>query len=441
MEAQELISTQVPKLIRQIECQPVTILERHPELLIQRAVLEMMLDQMPCLRSYRSNTRSIALRNQFDSARDKSLNHLRALLGFICYALGYALLECGAFASAAALFTQALELYERANDQMHAALVEYDLGTLYVQSKKCEEALTHLQRARQRFQRAHAVIEPSVIALNTTSAAIPFIPDRPHPLAAPVSNAARLAVWRDSETPPLQIFTLGQSLITRARETRPLSWQSTSAKELILFMILNPQPWSKEQIIDALWPDWDWTSATKVFHSNLYRVRQVAGASCIRYQDDLYQINPDLPVWIDSVEFEKLIQTANGNEEPDRMIELLSRALELYRGDFLGGLYSDWISIPRAALREKYVMTLSRSAQYHARMGQIQRAVELFEAVLAQDNLREDVYGALMKLHGESGEVNAACQVYRRCVEVLRQELGAAPRAEIQALYAEIRTI
>ena len=436
-----LVMLHLTRLVRQIDRLPVIFLGQHPELLIQRAVLKLTLESIRSSSGRTSKTGSIADDDQSISGANASVEHLPASLGLVCHALGCELQECGGFASAAALFAQALELYEQANDHLQAALVEYDLGTLYVHLKEYERAVTHLWRARERLRRIHSLTDLTTIPVRSDYASPASLRRVSGQRSAPARTAAPVAFGNALGEPRLRVFALGPSLVMRSGEARPLTWQSSSAKELFLFMALRPQPWLKEQIVDELWPNRDWVSAAKMFHSNLYRVRQVTGASSVEYREGFYQVNRDPALWIDSVEFENLIRAANHTTDDLRVIELLSRAMELYRGEFLEGLYSDWVEIPRAALREKYLMALCRSAQCHARVGRIQRAVELYELVLAEDNLREDVYCALMKLYWESGEVNAACQVHRRCVEVLRKELGAAPRAETEALYAQIRAV
>jgi two-component SAPR family response regulator len=79
---------------------------------------------------------------------------------------------------------------------------------------------------------------------------------------------------------------------------------------------------------DSLWPNRDWVPAAKMFHSNLYRVRQVTSPSSVEYREGFYQVNRGLALWIDDVEFELLIRAASHTTDNLGFIELLSRAME-----------------------------------------------------------------------------------------------------------------
>jgi DNA-binding SARP family transcriptional activator len=436
-----LITFHVTQLIRHIDSQPADILAQHPELLIQRSVLSLTLEKGHSSQGRSSKAECAAIPNHSPSTGNWPLDALRVRLAGVCHAVGFGLLDCGDIAAALALFAQALELYDQANDYQDAALAEYDLGTLYVHLKEYDRAVTHLHRARERFQRSHAPAIPMTLTLNSRSAASRCVSDPVPPRTDLISALPPPASTGDGGPTRFQIFAFGSGRVVHTGQPHPIAWHSTSAKELFLFMVLNRQPWSKEQILDALWPERDWVSAAKMFHSNLYRIRQVAGPFSIQYQDGFYQISPDMEFWIDSVEFEKLTRTANHTEDSMQVIDLLSRAIGLYRGDLLQEIYSDWIEVPRAALREKYLMSLCHLAQCHARAGRLPRAMELYELVLAKDNLREDVYAALMKLYRDRGDASAACQVYRRCAEVLRSELGIKPGSATEALYEQIRGV
>ena len=85
---------------------------------------------------------------------------------------------------------------------------------------------------------------------------------------------------------------------------------------------------SKEQIVDSLCPNRDWVPAAKMFHSRLYRVRQVTGPSSIEYLEGFYKANRGLAVWTDDAEFEYLIRAASHTTDSLGIIELLSRAME-----------------------------------------------------------------------------------------------------------------
>jgi two-component SAPR family response regulator len=46
------------------------------------------------------------------------------------------------------------------------------------------------------------------------------------------------------------------------------------------------------------------------FHTTLYRARQALGERVIVFHDGFYRINPDLDLWCDAHELEKLVRQA-----------------------------------------------------------------------------------------------------------------------------------
>ena len=187
----------------------------------------------------------------------------------------------------------------------------------------------------------------------------------------------------------------------------------------------------------ALWPDMPRAQANDVFHSSIYRIRRALFPEALLFRDGAYQLHPEAERWVDVDEFESLLDQAERATEDEAAV-LRARALELYRGDFLEQFYSDWCHARREQLREKHLAALTRLAEYHARMGQARAALGLYQTALAQDNAREEVYRALMELFANSGDRTAAIQVYRQCVQVLRDELGVPPMPETVAVYERI---
>jgi LuxR family maltose regulon positive regulatory protein len=110
----------------------------------------------------------------------------------------------------------------------------------------------------------------------------------------------------------------------------------------------------------------------------------------------------------------------------------------LYQGDFLEEFYGDWCRSRRELLREKYVTGLVSLAHHYTQLQERERAVDLYQSVLKKDDLREEVYRALMTLYSQLGDRAAAIRTYRRCAQVLGDELGVTPTPETLALYDRI---
>ena len=62
----------------------------------------------------------------------------------------------------------------------------------------------------------------------------------------------------------------------------------------------------------------------------------------------------------------------------------------------------------------------------------------LASEVIDLEPFRETAYQQLMRLHAQMGNRAEALRVFGRCRELLREELGASPSPETQALFLQI---
>jgi len=120
------------------------------------------------------------------------------------------------------------------------------------------------------------------------------------------------------------------------------------------------------------------------------------------------------------------------------MEDLLERALSLYRGDYLPGIYADWSALERERLRTRYLVALETLAQLYSTGRNLRRAVELYHRVLGLDPYREAVHRDVMRCYQRLGDRAAAIRQYQTCVEVLREDLGLSPARETEEAYLEI---
>ena len=76
---------------------------------------------------------------------------------------------------------------------------------------------------------------------------------------------------------------------------------------------------------------------------------------------------------------------------------------------------------------------------HHGTSGRFEAALEHGMRILAIDPAREKIHRQLMRLYALNGDRNAALAQYKRCKQVLRDELGLAPMRETRQLYQRIK--
>ncbi len=233
------------------------------------------------------------------------------------------------------------------------------------------------------------------------------------------------------ETYSLKVTTLGREIIERNGVRIPSSeWRSTGSRELFLYLLFMG-PETRERICLAFWPDSSPKQARQSFHTTLYRARQALGEPVITYEDDLYQVNPELDLWCDAHEFENLTkQTRLLSPRDARTEDLWQKAVNLYRGEFLPSLTEDWVLARRDAYYESHLDALVGLGECARARKSFREAILAFKRALELDPYREDIHRAIMTCYANLGEKKQIHAHLHRLQELLRTDLAVEPSTE-----------
>jgi DNA-binding SARP family transcriptional activator len=209
---------------------------------------------------------------------------------------------------------------------------------------------------------------------------------------------------------------------------------SARIESLLAYLVLHrdaPQP--RRRVASALWPDSSEPQARTNLRHVLHTLRQgIPGAEhYVEITARALRWCPDAPVLLDVDEFERLL--AAGSDEARR--DALRKAIGLYEGDLMDGCSDEWLAGERDRLRGRYLEALAELARLCEAVGELGEAVRHAEQVLRLDELREDVYRQLMRVHAALGDRATAVRVFHRCSTTLVRELGVEPSEATQAGY------
>lgn len=82
-------------------------------------------------------------------------------------------------------------------------------------------------------------------------------------------------------------------------------------------------------------------------------------------------------------------------------------------------------------------MTMETAAHYHAKAGEPLRALYYFERILQIDSIREDIHREIILLYLSLGRRTEAQRQYLVLEELLKEELGSSPAADIKQLLRQ----
>jgi DNA-binding SARP family transcriptional activator len=275
--------------------------------------------------------------------------------------------------------------------------------------------------------------EPAPVEPPPTAPAPPPRPESAPPVAVAASTAA----------PTLQVHTLGPLRISIEGAARSADvWRYTRPRELLLYLLANPEGRTKEQIGLLFWPDASPAQVKNSFHVTLHHLRKVLGRSeWIIFENERYRINPELGYDFDAALFEQEItaalrQTRAGEAPADR----LRAALALYRGDFLEEESAgDWHLEIRDHLRRLHVEGLFALGELLMQSEQFREAAEVYQKIVQKEDLQEEAHRRLMLCRARMGQRAEALRHYERLVRLLAAELDAEPEEETTALYDRLR--
>lgn len=216
---------------------------------------------------------------------------------------------------------------------------------------------------------------------------------------------------------------------------------------LLLAYILHKrgQIVSRKELISLLWGD-DASSSNpeNALKITFHRVRSLldqlgpsAGHTLITWQDNGYTWNTEVPLTLDTVEFDRLCN----NNYPDEETRLTAcvRALQLYQGDFLSNLSRDnWILPISAYYHELYLKTVLYVAPPLTERGQYEEVFPILKKAISLEPYNETLYELLMQAQVAAGDSSSALTTYETLNQRLFSELGTKPGTEIFNLYRSI---
>lgn len=220
-------------------------------------------------------------------------------------------------------------------------------------------------------------------------------------------------------------------------------------RSLLAFLALEPgRLHHRDVLCGMLWGDRSDGAARKALRNSLWRLRTAlepeedGGRPVFQAVGDRLGLVAD-GLRVDVHEFEEatasLADSSHARQAPDQEeAERLDRAVALYRGDLLDGVYEDWCLVPRERLRMAFLSSLERLMAYHRRCGDLAAGLARGRALLRHDPLREHVHRALMEIHWTMGDRPSALRQFRECREILMEELGIEPMEETAALRDRI---
>lgn len=203
---------------------------------------------------------------------------------------------------------------------------------------------------------------------------------------------------------------------------------------LALLVLRKARPVDREWLAGTLWPDADQSAAATNLRVALSALRRALGSESWRLQSPARHT---LSFNLDGADVDAHVfdEAAAGLETSS-----LERAAALYRGPLLEGCAEGWAEPERAEREQRCLQALQTLADAAVATGDWAAAVRSYQRAISLDPWREASRRGLMRALAQSGDTNAALEVYQSFVRWLRKDdPRASPDEETVALYSYLR--
>jgi DNA-binding SARP family transcriptional activator len=243
----------------------------------------------------------------------------------------------------------------------------------------------------------------------------------------------------------IRLFLFGAPRIER--DGVRVEVDTRKAVALVAYLAVEDQAFRRDSLAGLLWPEHDSNQARGALRRTLSTLKKAMGGEGIVADRATVGLAPN-SVSTDAVTFEAIVaQSSPPFESGDcsASLELLERALALYKGDFLAGFslrdsvdFEDWQYYQAESYKRLMSTALERTVECLSMNGRFPEAIERAHRWLSLDPLHEPAHRKLMLLYSWNDQRASALKQYRECVALLERELGVPPLEETTKLYLQI---
>jgi DNA-binding SARP family transcriptional activator len=211
---------------------------------------------------------------------------------------------------------------------------------------------------------------------------------------------------------------------------------------LSYFILRRGQVLDRSQVAGLFWPDVPEAKARRALNTQLWRLRRLAGgtlASNLETTRHTVQWTPPAGAWLDIHDFELLTSAlADMRQRPvvtdGAILAALEQAVKLHRGPLLADLDAEWCLLPRYRFQERYLQALKTLITGFERCRLPDRALQYATQLVQAEPYHEMGHEALIRLHLEQNQPQAALKAYHHYVQLWQDDLALPPSDQVRQL-------
>lgn len=265
----------------------------------------------------------------------------------------------------------------------------------------------------------------------------------------PPASAAAGGVETAAPEVAFGLSLFGNPRVVRRAHGREVEveWRLRRALLTVAFLALAPdRRASKEELVEALWPEADRETVRRNFHPTVSWARRALAATgatearVLPFAQGVYRLASEVSWEVDVWRFREAVESgrrARQQGAAQAALDAWLGAWRLYRGPLLAGYELPWVARRRERLHGAYLGLLGDVGDLCAEVGRDQEALDAYRSLLLEDPFEERVHLAVIELYGRRGRRDLARRQYLRLQEVLA-ELNVEPREETRRRFTEL---
>lgn len=222
------------------------------------------------------------------------------------------------------------------------------------------------------------------------------------------------------------------------------NWVSKRALYLLMYLLMaKDRKIPAEELVDIFWEESDLEDGKNKLYNTIYLLRKSLAKDgipkdIIESVSGGYSINAKYSIWRDWDYFEKKTNQLEMGKELS--LAEMDELFNLYRGDFFPRLrYDSWTEIQREKLRENYLNLIEQMSQKFFEEQRYRETVNYLHQGIAYDPYRENFYLLYIRALVKLGRIAEAINSYKKCAQILKEELDVFPGQELKNEYHRIK--
>lgn len=204
---------------------------------------------------------------------------------------------------------------------------------------------------------------------------------------------------------------------------------------------------SQSEFIDVLWSQSDCINPESALKNLQYRIRNLLEPmdcereTFIKSSMNSYHWNNTLPCDIDIELFDNYYKKASNQlEKKETRILYYTKAINLYKGDFLSNLTNELWIVPLSTHYHNLFLDAARTlAELLEAEHEYDKMLQLCTHGIQIDYYDEKLHLSLMKALKYQGNILAAMKHYKTFSDFLYKYLGVRPSEELRTYYVELK--